>query len=57
MKIDWWFILAGILCALCSERLDRAFRGGQTLKNVILTFSAGVVFVCAVPMAMGLLFG
>ena len=50
--ICWCFILAGILCALCSEKLDQVFHGEQKLKKVILVFSAGVVLVCAIPMAM-----
>ena len=49
------FIMAAILCALFSDRIDMAVKGEQRVKKVILVFSAGVCSVCMIAVIAGIL--
>ena len=49
------FIMAAILCALFSDRIDMAVKGEQRVKKVILVFSAGVCSVCMIAVVAGIL--
>lgn len=49
------FMMAAILCALFSDRIDMAVKGEQRVKKVILVFSAGVCSVCMIAVVAGIL--
>lgn len=55
MKIYWLFIIAGIICALFSDKIDKAFNGDKKLKKVIIVFSVGVVLVFTIAIVANIL--
>lgn len=48
MKIYWFLIIVGIICALFSDKIDTAVNAHKKLKKVILVFSAGVLLVSTI---------
>lgn len=48
MKVYWIFLILGIVCALFSDKIDRAVNADKKLKKVIVIFSVGVLLVCTI---------
>lgn len=44
-------IIAAIICALLSEKIDVAVNGNRKVKRVILIFSVGVALLCTIALA------
>ncbi len=54
-KFSVLLMIAAIVCALFSGKIDMAVNGDKKVQKVIVTFSAGVIFVCAIAMVAGIL--
>ena len=48
-------IIAAIVCALLSDKIDMAVQGNGKVKKVILTFSVGVFLLSIIGLVMGIL--
>lgn len=48
MKIQYILLLSAILCALCADKLDKAFECHKKLRFVILVSAAGVSLICII---------
>ena len=48
-------IIAAIVCALLSDKIDMAVQGNSKVKKVILTFSVGVFLLSIIGLVMGIL--
>ena len=48
MKVYWIFLILGIVCALLSDKIDRAVNADKKLKKVIIIFSVGLLLVCMI---------
>lgn len=49
IKIMSWILwILGIVCALLSDKIDRAVNADKKLKKVIVTFSVGVILICTI---------
>lgn len=46
--ILWIFLVFAIVCALLSDKIDRAVNADKKLKKVIVVFSVGVILVCTI---------
>ena len=55
MKIYWLFIIAGIVCALFSDKIDMAFNGNKKLKKVIIIFGVGVLLIGTIAVIANIL--
>ena len=44
MKIYWIFLIIAIICALCSDRIDRAVNANKKAKKIILIL-CGALFL------------
>jgi len=44
----WLLIIAGIACALCSDKISAVIKENETLQKVLLVFFVGVLFVCVI---------
>ena len=44
----WILLVLAIVCALLSDKIDRAVNADKKLRKVIVTFSVGVILVCAI---------
>lgn len=49
MKSYWIFLIPAIVCALCSDKLDRAYHWEGRLRKVLLVFSAALFLICLIP--------
>ncbi len=47
-NISILLILAAIVCALFSDKIDSAVKGDKKVKKVIVIFSVGVLLVCTI---------
>lgn len=54
-KFSVLLMIAAIVCALFSGKIDMSVNGDKKVQKVIVTFSVGVIFVCAIAMAAGIL--
>lgn len=54
-KFSELMMIAAIVFTLFSGKIDMAVNGDKKVQKVIVTFSAGVIFVCAIAMAAGIL--
>lgn len=48
-------IIVALACALFSGQIDMAVNGEKKVQRVIVTFSVGVVFICAIAIVAGIL--
>ncbi len=48
-------IIVALTCALFSGQIDMAVNGDKKVQRVIVTFSVGVVFICAIAIVAGIL--
>lgn len=48
-------MIAAIVCALFSDKIDMAVKGEKKVKKVIDIFSVGVFFVCTIAIIAGIL--
>ena len=48
-------MIAAIVCALFSDKIDSAVKGDKKVKKVIVIFSAGVISVCTIAIIAGIL--
>lgn len=48
-------IVAAIVCALLSDKIDKAVEGNSKVKKIILTFSVGVFLLCTIGLVAGIL--
>ena len=48
MKPYWLILMAAILCALFSDKIDAMAKADKRLKKVIIIFSAGVILVFSI---------
>lgn len=48
-------MIAAIVCALFSGQIDMVVNGDKKVQRVIVTFSVGVVFICAIAIVAGIL--
>ena len=55
MKLEWLFLISAIVCALFSDRIDRAFHADHRLRKVLLVFAAGIFVVCMIGLTASLL--
>lgn len=54
-KFSVLLMIAAIVCALFSGKIDMAVNGEKKVQRVIVTFSVGVVFICAIAIVAGIL--
>ena len=47
MKLYWIFLVIAIVCALCSDKMDRAVKANKKVKNMILLF-CGALFLISI---------
>lgn len=45
-------IVAAIVCALLSDKIDMAVQGNSKVKKIILTFSVGAFLLCAIVLVV-----
>ena len=45
MKSCWIFLILAIFCAIYAEDIDRALKGNQQVKKVVLVTAAGTFLV------------
>lgn len=48
-------MIAAIVCTLFAERIDTAVKGDKKVRKVIVVFSVGVFFICALAIAVNIL--
>ncbi len=48
-------MIAAIVCALFSDKIDSAVKGDKQVKKVIVIFSVGVISVCTIAIIAGIL--
>ena len=48
-------IIAGMVCALFSDKIDEAVKGNKQVKKVIITFSVGVILICTITIIASIL--
>lgn len=48
-------MIAAIICALFSDKIDTAVKGDKRVKKVIIIFSAGILLVCIIAIIAGIL--
>ncbi len=54
-NISILLILAAIVCALFSDKIDSAVKGDKKVKKVIVIFSVGVLLVCTIAIIVSML--
>ena len=47
MKIWWIFIVLGIVCALCSDKIDKAVKADKRVKKLVLIL-CGVLLLISI---------
>ena len=53
-KIDWIFILLGIVCALSADKIDKAANADKKLRNVIWVCCGGLVLISVIGIVASL---
>ena len=48
-------IIAGIVCALFSDKIDEAVKGNKKVKKVIVIFSVGILLVGTITIIASIL--
>lgn len=48
MKIYWIFLIIAIICALCSDRIDRAVNANKKAKKIILILCGALFLVSCI---------
>ncbi len=48
-------MIAAIVCALFSDKIDTAVKGDKQVKKVIVIFSVGVLLVCTIAIIASIL--
>ena len=54
MKSSWIFLILAIFCAIYAENIDRALKGNQQVKKVVLVTAAGTFLVSLIAVAASL---
>ena len=54
-KLSGLFMIVAVVCALFSDKIDRAVKGDKKVKKVIVIFSAGVLCVCMIAILISVL--
>ena len=54
MKSNWIFLILAIFCAIYAEDIDRALKGNQQVKKVVLVTAAGTFFVSLIAIVVSL---
>ena len=54
-KFSELMMIAAIVFTLFSGKIDMAVNGDKKAQKVIVTFSVGVVFICAIAIVAGIL--
>ncbi len=47
-------MIAAMICAVSSDKIDMAVKGDNKVKKVIVIFSAGVFFICTIAIIANL---
>ena len=45
MKIYWIFIVIAIVCALCSDKIDRAVKANKKVKKIVLLLCGALLVI------------
>lgn len=48
-------MIAAVVCALFSDKIDMAVKGDKKVKKVIVIFSVGVLLVCTIAILVSIL--
>ena len=48
-------MIAAIVCASFSDKIDMAVKGDKQVKKVIITFSVGVILICTITIIASIL--
>lgn len=54
-KLSVLLMIAVIVCALFSDKINMAVKGDKNIKKVIVIFSAGILSVCTIAIIASIL--
>lgn len=54
-KFSLLLMIAAIVCASFSDKIDMAVKGDKQVKKVIIVFSVGVILICTIAILASIL--